>query len=185
MLSLRYARSSLELGGTQPLKSRIDSVCVEVCVRWDNASNPVSCIRPGLWSSAWFACQNFSTGASGHPEAARPDVQPSGMRQAAPSLTLQTLNNVHRSLQLMSPPHRAHGVRALPAVSIRSSVSGEQSFLCLGWHRTKDLDTKCKSALSSLRSLQCACVTWWWRDTFLWIRVQNVGEREARFPVEC
>lgn len=128
-----------------------------------------------------------NTGASGHPEAARPDVQLSGMRRAALSLTLQTLNNVHRSLRLMSPPYRAHGGRALPAVSIRSSVSGEQSFLCLRWHRTRELDTKCKSALSSLRWLQCVCVTRWWCDSFRasGCRMWERGERVAGLPVEC
>lgn len=48
---------------------------------------------------------------SGHPEAARPDVQPSGLRGEALSLTLQTLNNAHRSLRLMSPLHREHSAR--------------------------------------------------------------------------
>lgn len=181
MLSLRYAvRSSSELGGNQPLKSGVTApVWKYVC--WDNAPNPVSCFCPGLWSSARFACQNFSTGTSGHPEAARPDVQLSGMRRAALLLTLQTSNNVHRSLRLMSSPHRAHGVRALPAVSIRSSVSGEQSFLCLRWHRTRELDTKCKSALSSLRWLQCVCVTRWWCDSFRGsgCRMWERGERQG------
>lgn len=112
-----------------------------------------------LWLNAQFACQYFSMCVSGHPEAARPDVQPSGLRGEALSLTLQTLNNAHRSLRLMSPLLREHGVRALPAVSIRASVSWEQSFLCLRWHRTRELDTKCKSALSSWRWLQSDFVT--------------------------
>lgn len=98
---------------------------------------------------------------SGHPEAARPDVQPSGLRGEALSLTLQTLNNAHRSLWLMSPLHREHSARTLPVVSIRASVSGEQSFLCPCWHQTRELDTKCKSALSSRRWLQSVCVTRW------------------------
>lgn len=69
----------------------------------------------------------------------------------APSLTLQTWNNAHRSLHLMSSLYREHIERAstLPTVSIRASISGEQSFLCLCWHWTKELDTKCKSALST------------------------------------
>ncbi len=69
----------------------------------------------------------------------------------APSLTLQTWNNAHRSLQLMSSLYREHTERAstLPTVSIRASISGEQSFLCSCWRRTKELDTKCKSASST------------------------------------
>lgn len=69
----------------------------------------------------------------------------------APSLTLQTCNKAHRSLQLMSSLYREHAASAssLPTVSIKASISGEQSFLCLRWHQTKELDTKCKSALST------------------------------------
>ena len=69
----------------------------------------------------------------------------------APSLTLQTCNKAHRSLQLMSSRYREHAARAssLPTVSIKASISGEQSFLCSCWHRTKELDTKCKSASST------------------------------------
>lgn len=64
----------------------------------------------------------------------------------APSLTLQTLNNAHRSLQLMSSLYREPTVRALPTVSIMSSIAGERSVLGLRWRRTKELDAKCKSA---------------------------------------
>lgn len=69
----------------------------------------------------------------------------------APSLTLQTWNNAHRSLQLMSSLYSEHIERAssLPTVSIKASISGEQSFLCSCWRRTKKLDTKCKSASST------------------------------------
>lgn len=59
--------------------------------------------------------------------------------RVAPSLTLQTLNNAHRFLQLMSSLYRAHTVRALLTVSIRASISGEQIFLWVCWHQTKDL----------------------------------------------
>lgn len=64
----------------------------------------------------------------------------------APSLTLQTLNNAHRSLQLMSSLYKEPTLRALPTVSIRSSIAGEWSVLGLRWRRTKELDAKCKSA---------------------------------------
>lgn len=73
----------------------------------------------------------------------------------------------------MSSLYSAHARRASPllTVSIKASVSGEQSFLCPRWHRTKELDTKCKAALSTWGG-STLFVSQKWSDSFLWIRIK-------------
>lgn len=73
----------------------------------------------------------------------------------------------------MSSLYSAHARRASPllTVSIKASVSGEQSFLCPRWHRTKELDTKCKAALSTWGG-STLFVPQKWSDSFLWLRIK-------------
>lgn len=142
-LSLRCSRvvfgaGCFSSGGNQPWKPHVtERAWKRVC--WDNAANPISCCRPGDFGGTLSLAANIFQCVSGHPEAARPDVQPSGLRGEALSLTLQTLNNAHRSLRLMSPLHREHRVRALPVDSIRASYLGSRAFYARAGTRPENL----------------------------------------------